>query len=129
LAVKVVAQFIISRVGDAISSDYSKIHGTAVWALSASPKSEVQYHIDYAELVRYETNIIYPPIYAGTLHCSNMGDGEIVGGKFEANLEVSPRLASSNQFATKLTFHFRVCHTTRKLATRGKSCPRIRRNF
>ncbi|GMI61890.1 hypothetical protein ScalyP_jg8870 [Parmales sp. scaly parma] len=87
LAVKVVAQFIISRVGDAISSDYSKIHGTAVWALSASPKSEVQYHIDYAELVRYETNIIYPPIYAGTLHCSNMGDGEIVGGKFEANLE------------------------------------------
>jgi len=86
LATKVVAQFLLTKVGDAIKADYRKIHGTAVWALSANPNSEVQYHIDYAELVRYETGIIYPPIYAGTVHCSKVEDGEIIGGKFEANL-------------------------------------------
>ena len=75
-----------TKVGDTIKKDYSKIHGTAVWALSAKENSEVQYHIDYAELVRYETGIIYPPLYAGTIHCSKVADGEIVGGKFEANL-------------------------------------------
>jgi hypothetical protein len=90
LAVHAVSQFLIDRAGSAISSDYHKIHGTAVWGLSAGLGSRVQYHIDYAELIRYETNIIYPPLYAGTLQCSRFTDavGErIVGGAFEANLE------------------------------------------
>jgi hypothetical protein len=33
----------------------------------------VEYYVDYAEVVRYETNLIYPPLYyGGTLHCSRL---------------------------------------------------------
>jgi hypothetical protein len=38
--------------------------------LAAAVQSEVEYHIDYAELVHYEKNIIYPPLYGATIHCS-----------------------------------------------------------
>jgi hypothetical protein len=47
----------------------------------------VQYHIDYAELYRYETNVIYPPLYAGTCQVSPVhGDEDMVGGDFQANV-------------------------------------------
>ncbi|KAL9190874.1 hypothetical protein ACHAXT_000580 [Thalassiosira profunda] len=45
-------------------------HGVAVWALSSSPGESVQYHIDYAELLRYEYNVTVPPLWAGTIQCS-----------------------------------------------------------
>ena len=48
-------------------------HGVAVWALSSSEGSEVRYHIDYAELLRYEHNITVPPLLAGTVHCTDFG--------------------------------------------------------
>jgi hypothetical protein len=46
-------------------------HGIAIWALASEIGSEVPYHIDYAELLRYETGIIVPPIIAGTWHCTH----------------------------------------------------------
>jgi len=60
-------------------SEY-KYHGVAVWALAASVGSRVPYHLDYAELLRYETGTIVPPAVAGTWQvtsCQNM-----VGGDF-----------------------------------------------
>ena len=46
-------------------------HGIAIWALASEIGSEVPYHMDYAELLRYETGMIVPPILAGTWHCTN----------------------------------------------------------
>jgi hypothetical protein len=45
-----------------------------------------QYHIDYAELYRYETNVIHPPLYAGTCHVSPIGPGDMEGGDFCAHV-------------------------------------------
>jgi hypothetical protein len=37
---------------------------------------------------RYETNIIYPPLYAGTCHVSPLhGEEDMVGGDFRANIK------------------------------------------
>lgn len=49
-----------------------KAHGVAVWALSSHPGQSVQYHIDYAELLRYEYNVTVPPLFAGTIQCSEL---------------------------------------------------------
>jgi hypothetical protein len=65
----------------------SPLLGTAVWCLASDETDSVKYHIDYAELYRYETNIIYPPIYAGTCHLSPLnGDADMIGGDFQANV-------------------------------------------
>ena len=61
-----------------------KAHGVAIWALAAAPGSQVPYHLDYAEQVRYETNLIVPPLLAGTLHCSR---AKIEGGAFQVSLD------------------------------------------
>ena len=47
----------------------------------------MEYHIDYAELYRYETGIIQPPLYAGTCHVSPFHSGEMRGGDFAVNTE------------------------------------------
>jgi len=61
--------------------------GTAVWCLCSDETDSVQYHIDYAELYRYETNIIYPPLYAGTCQVSPInGPEDMEGGDFQANV-------------------------------------------
>lgn len=55
------------------SSDFLKqAHGVAVWALSSQVGNAVQYHIDYGELLRYEYNVTVPPLYAGTIQCSQL---------------------------------------------------------
>lgn len=59
------------------------IHGVAVWAL-ASDSREVEYHIDYAELVRYEKNVVATPVWAGTLQCTSTSS--IKGGQFAVNV-------------------------------------------
>ena len=82
----VVKYLYLRRAGPLIAADWNKIHGVGVWSLSAGVGSQVEYHIDYAELVRYETNIIYPPLYAGTLQITPVEDGEMVGGEFAANM-------------------------------------------
>lgn len=105
IAVDAVAQFFILRIPDQV--DWKLLaHGVAVWVLAADIQSEVEYHIDYAELVRYEYNIIYPPLYGATVHCSRLWstnhissteqdrtdtpNNTIVGGEFVAFMEGFP---------------------------------------
>ena len=56
----------------------TKAHGVAVWALASTEKSQVPYHLDYGEQIRYESNVIVPPLLAGTLQCTptNMTGGD-----------------------------------------------------
>jgi hypothetical protein len=62
---------------------YDEAHGIAIWALASEIGSEVPYHIDYAELLRYETGIIVPPIIAGTWHCTpNHNQTHFRGGEY-----------------------------------------------
>ncbi len=69
-----------------------------MWCLASGLTNQVEYHIDYAELYRftlpglpchifcrYETNIIHPPLYAGTCQVSPLAAGEMIGGDFYAN--------------------------------------------
>ena len=56
-----------------------KAHGVAVWALASTESSQVPYHLDYAEQIRYEHNVIVPPLLAGTLQCSAV---DMTGGDF-----------------------------------------------
>ena len=122
LAVEAVAKFFVEKIpsspGDFVTTTspqqnqstneelYTKnnflnqAHGVAVWALSSRPGASVQYHIDYAELLRYEYNVTVPPLWAGTIQCSALynnthstNDTEstnlmkrMVGGEFCANL-------------------------------------------
>jgi hypothetical protein len=82
-------------------SDFlNRAHGVAVWALSSRPGASVQYHIDYAELLRYEYNVTVPPLWAGTIQCSALCNNtqstydtestnstkRMVGGEFCVNL-------------------------------------------
>lgn len=82
-------------------SDFvSQAHGVAVWALSSRPGASVQYHIDYAELLRYEYNVTVPPLWAGTIQCSALCNDtqstydtertnsltRMIGGEFCVNL-------------------------------------------
>jgi hypothetical protein len=77
---------VFERGRSTLEQDIERIHGTAVWCLSSGVTNSVQYHIDYAELYRYETNITHPPLYAGTCHVSPLEAGEMVGGSFMANM-------------------------------------------
>ncbi|KAL7548150.1 hypothetical protein ACHAWF_011441 [Thalassiosira exigua] len=82
LAVEAVARFFLETIpldagatevvkasADQLSSDalfqkeqfIKEAHGVAVWALSSNSGNSVSYHIDYAELFRYEYNITVPP--------------------------------------------------------------------
>ena len=54
-----------------------RVHGTVVWCLCSTKHSSVEYHIDYAELYRYETNVIHPPLYAGTAHVSPLNTSTV----------------------------------------------------
>ncbi len=62
-------------------------HGVAVWGLTAHVQSQVPYHLDYAEQIRYESNVIVPPLLAGTLQCTR---DKIHGGDFVVSLEGIP---------------------------------------
>lgn len=64
--------------------DMSFVHGVALWGLRATVGSQVPYHLDYAEQIRYTTNIIIPPILAGTLQCTRP---KVEGGTFKLSME------------------------------------------
>lgn len=98
-----VRELLFEKGSGIVGKDKEAIHGTAVWCLSSKETDSVQYHIDYAELYRYETNIIYPPLYAGTWQVSPVEtrdarqgsvesqDGttataDMIGGDFMANM-------------------------------------------
>jgi hypothetical protein len=78
-------QSMIKREKDGVTSSSEQImHGVGVWALSSDANSSVPYHMDYAEFIRYEHNIIVPPLFAGTLHCTPPPHS-VQGGEFAVN--------------------------------------------
>ena len=83
-----VRALLLERGRGVIGSDLDRIHGTVVWCLASGLSNQVEYHIDYAELYRYETNVIHPPLYAGTCQVSPMkADGSSMkGGDFCVNV-------------------------------------------
>lgn len=77
---------IIQQASPHIQEDLdNNLHGAAVWTLSSTLSNEVDYHIDYAELIRYEHNIIVPPLYGCVVHCTD--NDSIVGGDFMINTD------------------------------------------
>lgn len=67
-----------------VLSSCDNIHGVAVWAL-ASQKQPVCYHVDHAELIRFEHNIVVTPLFAGTLQCTR--PLLLKGGQFAVNIQ------------------------------------------
>eukprot|EP00814_Leptocylindrus_danicus_P017392 CAMPEP_0116034356 /NCGR_PEP_ID=MMETSP0321-20121206/19567_1 /TAXON_ID=163516 /ORGANISM="Leptocylindrus danicus var. danicus, Strain B650" /LENGTH=362 /DNA_ID=CAMNT_0003510669 /DNA_START=117 /DNA_END=1202 /DNA_ORIENTATION=+ len=77
---------IIQKASPRIQEDIDKyVHGAAVWTLASTLSNEVDYHIDYAELIRYEHNIIVPPLYGCVVHCTD--NASIIGGDFMINTD------------------------------------------
>ncbi|TDH73853.1 hypothetical protein CCR75_000038 [Bremia lactucae] len=76
LARRAVQEFLIEKDdGQTISqNDWNMTHGVAVWVIASDCDDATAYHLDYAEQVRYETNVIFPPIYGATLHVSPFYD-------------------------------------------------------
>jgi hypothetical protein len=86
MALEAVRALVYRRGAGTVGTDADeRIHGTAIWCLASGESDQVNYHIDYAELYRYETNIIHPPLYAGTCHVSPLMAGEMAGGDFMVN--------------------------------------------
>ena len=86
IGLEAVRQLIYKRGIDIIGNDaHERIAGTAIWCLASGESNSVSYHIDYAELYRYETNHIHPPLYAGTCHLSPIKTGDMHGGDFMVN--------------------------------------------
>ncbi|KAF4043234.1 hypothetical protein GN244_ATG04442 [Phytophthora infestans] len=102
LARRTVQEFLMGKdAGQCITmSDWGRTHGVAVWVIASDCNDETEYHLDYAEQVRYETNVIFPPIYGATLHvsplhnevtdeapgCQGRATNSFEGGGFHANL-------------------------------------------
>lgn len=77
LAKQAITQFLLEQTPGVISSeDWRTAHGVAVWVIASDCEDETEYHLDYAEMVRYETNVIFPPIYGATLHVSPLLNSE-----------------------------------------------------
>jgi hypothetical protein len=70
LARRAIREFLRSKSKSITNEDWQNTHGTAVWVIASDTNDETEYHLDYAEQVRYATNVIFPPIYGGTLHVS-----------------------------------------------------------
>ncbi len=86
IALVTLRSHIFGKCKDIIGKDLDHIYGTVVWSLASGLSNEVQYHIDYAELYRYESNNICPPLYAGTCQVSPLNTEEVVGGDFMVNI-------------------------------------------
>ncbi|OQR94986.1 hypothetical protein THRCLA_08046 [Thraustotheca clavata] len=70
------------------TADWEDTHGVVVWVITSSVNDTVNYHMDYAEMFRYQTNITYPPKYGATLHVSPLNTSATTimkGGDFYAN--------------------------------------------
>jgi len=83
LALRAAAAFVAhaQTVGVCKDDHSEQYHGVAVWALAAGVGSRVPYHLDYAELLRYETGTIVPPAVAGTWQVTSC-QNSMVGGDF-----------------------------------------------
>jgi hypothetical protein len=91
-------QLVYSRGKGMVEALLPSIHGTVVWCLTSRPGSNVTYHIDYAELYRYETNVIHPPLIGGICQLTPFSSGDMKGGQFQLNLG---GLAHYQQFGYK----------------------------
>ena len=85
-----VVRSVLERSKEDISLDAA--HGVAVWCLASPERGAVDYHVDYCELHRRETNEIVIPLYASTVHVADLEDGphinderRIEGGAFLVN--------------------------------------------
>ncbi|KAF0709360.1 Aste57867_5950 [Aphanomyces stellatus] len=83
LALHAIRQFLVDSKA-LPSQDWTATHGVVVWVITSDVDDVVAYHMDYAEMFRYQTNVTYPPLYSGTLHVSPLHDGDIQGGEFYA---------------------------------------------
>jgi hypothetical protein len=100
LAVDVVIHLLLDTARHVTEEDllHNRIHGVGVWVfLAAKEQPQVEYHVDYVELVRYETNLIYPPLYGGTLHCSRLvgRDNSGADNDTEGNIDSTARYFDS----------------------------------
>ncbi|GLE04634.1 hypothetical protein PINS_up013604 [Pythium insidiosum] len=83
LAAAAAHELLVENAHDTISlEDWKETHGVAVWVIASVCDDETEYHLDYAEMLRFETNVIFPPLYGATLHVSR---GAIEGGGFHVN--------------------------------------------
>ncbi|ETV67995.1 hypothetical protein, variant 4 [Aphanomyces astaci] len=108
------------------SQDWDNTHGVVVWVITSDVDDVVAYHIDYAEMFRYQTNITYPPLYSGTLHVSPLSADTIHGGAFYAHpdglshYKVRLNLIFHAIFSIKIGKFTRFCRFT---GTRGLNSP------
>ena len=84
LAAAAVHAFFRERCANLVANDWKDVHGVSVWVIASDVGDSVQYHIDYAEMLRFQTNVIYPPMYGATLHLTPTQD--MLGGEYYANL-------------------------------------------
>lgn len=88
LAACAVHSFFREKCAHLVAGDWdTRVHGVSVWVIASDVGNSVQYHIDYAEMFRFQTNVIYPPMYGGTLHLTPTTPNHgLKGGEFCANL-------------------------------------------
>lgn len=98
---------ILARARGDISLDAA--HGVAVWCLAAPLGASVDYHVDYCELHRRETNEIVTPLYAATVHVSDLEEGPHVPD--ERRIEGGAFLVNSRGLA-----HYAECGYKQRLA-------------
>lgn len=78
LARRAARELLVENASTVVSaSDWAAAHGVAVWVIASDCDDETEYHLDYAELVRYETNVIVPPLYGATLHVSPLRNDDV----------------------------------------------------
>ena len=91
---EVVRAVFLDRAADAVGDlavAGGAAHGVAVWCLASDVGQSVDYHLDYCELHRHETNEIVPPLYASTVQLSDLANGaaddarRVEGGAFVVN--------------------------------------------
>ncbi|TYZ50831.1 hypothetical protein PybrP1_003163 [[Pythium] brassicae (nom. inval.)] len=78
LARRAARELLVENAATVVSAaDWDAAHGVAVWVIASDCDDETEYHLDYAELVRYETNVIVPPVYGATLHVSPLRNADV----------------------------------------------------
>lgn len=83
LAIRACRAYFMERLGHLLRPEMDqKVHGIAVWGISSVKGQAVEYHVDYAEMHRYRTNVIYPPLYGATLHVTK---AKVSGGDLHVN--------------------------------------------
>jgi hypothetical protein len=101
LARQTVQEFLVGNDGgQRISkSDWQRTHGVAVWVIASGCDDETGYHVDYAEQLRFETNVVFPPTYGATQHVSPLHDADSDGEQEETSAPNQTRATSAFEAA------------------------------